>query len=127
MTKPSVTTGKQKWQDIVWWLLTITALLCGIWGNYHYDRIDVIWRAFAWLVGAPLLGLLLLRTSQGARLRMLGKQAWHELLQVVWPTRQETIRVTMFVIAIVFATALLLWGIDTVLMWLMGWITGQRG
>jgi preprotein translocase subunit SecE len=46
---------------------------------------------------------------------------------VVWPTRQETIQTTLVIGAVVVVLALVLWFIDGILVWAVGWLTGQRG
>jgi preprotein translocase subunit SecE len=42
-----------------------------------------------------------------------------EIRKVVWPTRQETVQTTMIVVAFVVLVALLLWGLDSLLGWLV--------
>jgi preprotein translocase subunit SecE len=49
-----------------------------------------------------------------------------EMRKVVWPTREETMQTTLVVAGMVIILALLLWGMDSLLVWLIGWLTGQR-
>ena len=42
-----------------------------------------------------------------------------EIRKVVWPTRQETVQTTMVVVGFVLLVALLLWGLDSFLGWLV--------
>ena len=71
--------------------------------------------------------LVISQTSKGLQLWSFIKGARIELRKVVWPTRQETIQTTLVVVAMVVVAALILWGIDTLFFWLVGWLTGQRG
>ncbi len=113
-----------KWLNIFWWFLAVITLSFGLWGNYYYPDIETVWRVLAWMVLAALLTVFIFQTVQGNNFYSLVKQSWCELQKVVWPTRRETVQVTMIVMLIVFVTALLLWGIDTFLMWLMSKLTG---
>lgn len=109
------------------WLIVVILLVGGIVANYYYSAQPWPLRLLGWLF---LLGVSLGIASQ----TVLGKQAWTfvresrmELRKVYWPTRQETFQTTLFVGAMVIVLALVLWGVDGVLMWLIGWLTGQRG
>ena len=53
------------------------------------------------------------------------KEARNEVRRVVWPNRQETLQMTLLVFAMVFILALILWGVDSVLMAALGWFTGS--
>ncbi len=52
------------------------------------------------------------------------KQARIEMRKVVWPTRQDTVRATAIIALLVLVTALILWGMDSVLLWFIGLLTG---
>ncbi|MEX5381397.1 preprotein translocase subunit SecE, partial [Acinetobacter towneri] len=52
------------------------------------------------------------------------KEARVEIRKVVWPTRQETMQTTLIVVAVVLVMALLLWGLDSLLGWLVSLIVG---
>ena len=52
------------------------------------------------------------------------KEARIEIRKVVWPTRQETTQTTLIVVAVVLVMALLLWGLDSLLGWLVSLIVG---
>lgn len=67
------------------------------------------------------------KTSGGARwnfLASLAKEARVEIRKVVWPSRQETTQTTLIVVAVVLVMALLLWGLDSLLGWLVSMIVG---
>ncbi|MEI6145055.1 MAG: preprotein translocase subunit SecE [Methylococcales bacterium] len=48
-----------------------------------------------------------------------------EVRKVVWPTRDETMRTTLLVFAMVFVVGLILWLLDMFLFWGVRLITGQ--
>ncbi len=48
-----------------------------------------------------------------------------EVRKVIWPTRDETMRTTLLVFAMVFIVGLLLWVLDMFLFWGIRLLTGQ--
>ena len=66
-----------------------------------------------------------------AYLSIQGKGAWGfiqearvELRKVTWPTRQETVQMTLIVIVMVFIVGIIIWVFDSVLAAFVRWSTG---
>ena len=76
------------------------------------------------LILASVAAFVALRTSKGQSFVSLVKEARAEIRKVVWPTRQETTQTTLIVVAVVLVMALLLWGLDSLLGWLVSMIVG---
>jgi preprotein translocase SecE subunit len=55
------------------------------------------------------------------------KEIRNELSKIVWPSRQETLQITLIVMFMVLITGLFLWGVDSMVLWLIGELTGTRG
>ena len=113
--------------DWLKWLISAILLIAGIVANYYYNYQPWPLRLLAWLFLLGIVTATVLQTNQGKQLLSFARESRMELRKVFWPTRQETIQTTLIVAAMVVVLALLLWGIDGVLMWLIGWLTGQRG
>jgi preprotein translocase subunit SecE len=47
-----------------------------------------------------------------------------EAKKVVWPTRQETVQTTLIVVGFVLVVALILFGVDSLLSWLVSLVIG---
>lgn len=47
------------------------------------------------------------------------KSSWGELKKVVWPKRPDAVRMTLFVIVFVAVFALFIYGVDTLIAWLL--------
>jgi preprotein translocase subunit SecE len=118
------------WNTLLHWVqwLAIIALFCaGVFANLHYASQPWPLRLLGWLfLIAVMLGIAS-QTVLGKSFLRFAFDARMELRKVFWPTRQETIQTTLIVVAAVIFLALFLWGVDTFLMWLIGWLTGQRG
>nr|WP_255683277.1 preprotein translocase subunit SecE [Luteimonas sp. MHLX1A] len=64
-------------------------------------------------------------TAKGAQTREFFAETRFELRKVVWPTRQEAMRMTWVVIIAVIIIALVLAGFDTVIQWLLRLFLGH--
>ncbi|WP_267256231.1 preprotein translocase subunit SecE [Coxiella endosymbiont of Ornithodoros maritimus] len=127
MAQQSVTLEKKSRFDGLKWLLIVTLLVAAIVAEFYYSQVTWAIRA---AVGIVVLVILLAIASQTDKGRMAWgfiKGARTELRKVVWPTRQETLQTTLVVIVMVVITALILWGLDSLFMWAIGWMAGQRG
>ena len=109
------------------WTIVFFLLIGGIVANTYFSQIAWAIRAAAGLLLIAAMLLILSQTEKGKLFWVFVKGARTELRKVVWPTRQETVQTTLVVIAMVVFAALVLWGIDTLFFWLVGWLTGQRG
>ena len=116
-----------KMRDSVLWLLVTAIIVAGVWSNYHYQVIDSSVRVIAWILVTVVMLLIARFTTQGTRAWAFAKDAQAELRKVVWPMRQETIQMTMLVLGLVIVLSLIIWGLDSFLLWAIGLLTGQRG
>jgi preprotein translocase subunit SecE len=109
------------------WLAVILLLIGGIVANYHYSQVAWSLRLLAWIVGLPIIVWIAAQTKQGKLALEFISGARVELRKITWPARQETVQTTFIIAAMVVILSIALWGMDGMLMWLVGWLTGQRG
>ena len=109
------------------WTVVALLVIGGIVANTYFSQVAWAIRAAIGIVVIVLALLTAFQTTVGQSVWSFMKGARIELRKVVWPTRQETIQTTLVVVAMVVITALVLWGLDTLFFWLVGWLTGQRG
>jgi preprotein translocase subunit SecE len=130
-SKANVMTMKLANQDNAYnklkWLLVVLLLVGGVVANYYYSEIAWSLRLLAWLLGFPLVALLAFQTREGKLAFEFIQEARLELRKISWPGRQETVQTTFIIAVMVVILSMLLWGVDGALMWLIGWLTGQRG
>ncbi|MCF7534532.1 preprotein translocase subunit SecE [Pseudomonas petrae] len=110
--------------DLVKWLVVVLLVAVGVVGNQYYSAQPILYRVLALLVIAALAAYVALKTGKGKAFFVLAKEARVEIRKVVWPTRQETTQTTLIVVAVVLVMALLLWGLDSLLGWLVSLIVG---
>ena len=82
-------------------------------------------RALAVVVGLVAGGALFMFTAKGHQVREFLSESRFELRKVVWPTRQEAIRMTWVVIVVVIVLSLLLGGFDFAIQKLTQWFLGR--
>ena len=110
--------------DSVKWLLVVALVAAGVYGNSFFADQSLLYRVLALLVLAVVAGFIALQTTQGAAFWDLDKGSRTEIRKVVWPTRQETVQTTVIVVGFVIVVALILWGLDSLLGWLVSLIIG---
>jgi preprotein translocase subunit SecE len=110
--------------DLLKWLAVAALVVVGVSGNQFYSAEPILYRVLALLVVAAAAGFVALQTAKGQSFFSLVKEARIEIRKVVWPTRQETTQTTLMVVAVVLVMALLLWGLDSLLGWIVSLIVG---
>ncbi|MDF3936021.1 preprotein translocase subunit SecE [Pseudomonas citronellolis] len=116
--------AKESRFDILKWLLVAVVVVVGVVANQYYSAQPLLYRVLGILVLAAAAGFVALQTVKGRAFFTLAKEARAEIRKVVWPTRQETTQTTMIVVAVVLVMALVLWGLDSLLGWLVSMIVG---
>ena len=95
--------------------------------------------AFYWLNGElnAALRLLILLAALGAAVALayrtaMGRELWayvlgarSELRKVVWPSKQETVQATLMIAVVVLIMSVLLWGLDSFLLFGVKSLTGR--
>lgn len=110
--------------DLVRWLAVVALVVVGVVGNQYYSASPILYRVLVLLALAAAAVFIGLQTVKGKSFAVLVKEARTEIRKVVWPTRQETTQTTLIVVAVVLVMALLLWGLDSLLGWLVSLIVG---
>ncbi len=110
--------------DIVKWILAIAFLAAAVVGNYMYANEPLLYRVLGVVVLMLVSAVIASVTSQGKTFLQFLKEANVERRKVVWPTRPETTQTTMIVVVVVILMSLVLWGVDSLLSWLISLLLG---
>ena len=116
--------GSENRLDALKWLAVARLVAVGVVGNQYFSAEPILYRVLVLLVLAAAAGFLAFQTAKGKAFAVLLKEARVEIRKVVWPTRQETTQTTMIVVLVVLLMALMLWGLDSLLGWLVSLIVG---
>ncbi|MGF1694045.1 preprotein translocase subunit SecE [Vibrio lamellibrachiae] len=110
--------------DMMKWILTFVLLAAAVVGNYLYGEMSVVIRAAGVVVLiAAALGVSA-TTTKGKAAIVFARESRMEVRKVVWPTRQETMQTALIVLAVCIVMALVLWGIDGIMVRLVAFVTG---
>ena len=110
--------------DSLKWLVVLILVIAAVGGNIYYDDQSLLYRVLGLVAIAIVAAFVAIQTTQGAAFWKLAKEARTEIRKVVWPTRQESTQTTMIVVAFVLLMSLVLWGLDTLLGWLVSLAIG---
>ncbi len=106
--------------DALKWGGAAVLVSVGVYGNYYFSAESLFLRVVGLLVIAAVAGFVILQTVKGGAFWVLLKDAKTEIRKVVWPTRQETVQTTLVVVTVVLVVGLILWGLDSLLGWIIG-------
>jgi preprotein translocase subunit SecE len=110
--------------DIFKWVAVVLLVTVAVVGNNYFSEESLLYRLIAILVLAGLAGFIGLQTVKGKAFSVLAREAKTEIRRVVWPTRQETVQTTLIVLAVVIFMSLVLWGVDSLLGWIVSAVIG---
>lgn len=106
------------------WGVALLIIAAGLWGNHFYQEISLPIRAIG-LVGVFIVALFCAAlTTHGKKFIRFVQEARTELRKIVWPTRQETMQMSGIVLFVVSVVGIFLWGVDAILLKVVGWLTG---
>ncbi|MBV7316450.1 preprotein translocase subunit SecE [Shewanella sp. NIFS-20-20] len=110
--------------DMVKWGVVILLLAAAVIGNQYYSEASVLVRALAVVAAFAAAGVIALQTAKGKMALAFARESQIEVRKVIWPTRQEALNTTFIVLAATGVLALILWGLDAVLLRIVNFITG---
>jgi preprotein translocase subunit SecE len=112
--------------DTVKWILVAGILIGTVVANNIYAEVSVLLRAGVFVVSVAVCMFLASQTDKGRTFLEFAKESRTEVRRVIWPTRQEAVHTTMIIGAVTAITAIFLWGLDSLLLWAVGFVTGLR-
>ncbi|KIP80166.1 MULTISPECIES: preprotein translocase subunit SecE [unclassified Stenotrophomonas] len=130
-SKDTSTSGGDLVKYVAAALLVLAGLFVWFWFSADSGRAAQLgaWtaqiRALAVIVGLAGGIAVFMLTGKGRDTREFLSESRFELRKVVWPTRQEAIRMTWVVIVVVIILSLLLGGFDFVIQKLTQWFLGR--
>jgi preprotein translocase subunit SecE len=120
--------------DIVKQALSVVLVVAGVAAFYYFsadhgyfEEVRLLYRVLGLVVVMLMVLGMVLTTAMGKSLWNFALESRQEVRKVVWPTRDETMRTTLLVFAMVFIVGLILWVLDMFLFWGVRYLTGQGG
>ena len=107
-------------------LAVAVALVVGGLVAYYWFETQAWYLRGAYVLGGVALGLFLAwQTAMGRATLQFILSSRNEVRKMVWPTREETLQTTIFVLFTVLVIGIFMWGLDALLFWALRGLTGQ--
>jgi len=110
--------------DWLKWGLVAIIVALAVYANWYYQEQSLFLRVLGLLMAGAAAFLIAVKTEKGNAAWNLIKEARSEIRRVVWPTNNETTQTTLVVLVMVFIFSLILWGLDSLLSWLVSSLIG---
>ena len=113
---------KSKGTNTLLWIIAVALIIVAAVGNtYFAAQLSLVVRVLALVaLGAGAVAAAAL-TNQGQK--TIIKESRTELRKIIWPTRPEATQTTLIVIAMCVVVSLVLWGIDSIIVRLVAFLT----
>ncbi len=105
-------------------LVVFLIMALGVAGFYVLSGSPTVVRVLSVLAGIGLAAVAAYFTESGRTFYGFSQESMAEARKVVWPTRKETLQMTGVVILFVVVMAIFLWGVDSILFWLVKLVMG---
>ena len=110
--------------DTVKWVVVVLLLGGLVYAYGQYADVSVLYRAIAAVTTVVVALGIASTTMKGQTFLEFAKEARIEVRKVVWPERQDVVRMTLIILAATAFVGLMLYFIDMILVWVVGFITG---
>ena len=110
---------------MVKYALAILLVAAGVFAFYWFGQWPAPLRVLAVIAGLVAAGLVFLTTGKGGNTVGFLSEARFELRKVVWPTRQDALRTTGVVMAVVVLISLMLAFFDVVIQFAVKWLLAR--
>lgn len=126
-TQDAEATVKAKGLNSFLWLLAVVVVAVAALGNiYLVEQFSTPIR----VVGVVILLIVALAiaaiTNQGTKARTFLTDSRTELRRIVWPTHPEAMQTTLIVLGVTVLVSLILWGLDSIIVSIITFLTDLR-
>ena len=106
--------------------LAVVMVLASVAGFYLLSKQGQVTQWGALIAGLVVAVVIFMTSESGRQFLAFGRDSVREVKKVVWPTRKETVQMTLYVFAFVVVMAVFLWMTDKTLEWvfydlILGW------
>ena len=118
---------KSKGLNIFLWLLTVAIIAASAFGNiYFQEQYSTPIRVVAVIVLLLISLGVAATTNQGRKALGFFQDARTELRRIVWPSRPEATQTTFIVVGVTVFVSLILWGLDSIIVSIITFLTDWR-
>ena len=104
----------------------IALVIAGLAAFYVLGKQGAIAQWGALVLALAAAFVVFMTAETGKQFVAFGRDSWKEVKKVVWPTRKESVQMTLYVVGFCIVMALFLWTTDKTLEWvfydlILGW------
>ena len=111
--------------DVAKYVLAAALVVAGLFAFYWFSQWPGPVRALVAVAGVAAAAVVMSLTAKGRQTKDFFSESMFELRKVVWPTRQEAMRITGVILVVVVIVSLILAGFDFVISWLIRLLLGH--
>jgi preprotein translocase subunit SecE len=111
------------------WAIFLAASLCvvaGVYGFYYFAESALALRMLIVLAGLAVASAVVYASTPGKEFVQFARESIDEGKKVAWPTRKETIQMTLIVFAFAIIMAIFLGAVDAAIGAGISWITKRN-
>lgn len=111
------------------WAIFLAAGVCviaGVYGFYHFAESALALRMLMVVAGLAVASGVAYTSTPGKEFVQFARESIDEGKKVAWPTRKETVQMTLIVFAFAVVMAIFLFSVDTTIGYIISWLT-KRG
>ena len=111
------------------WAIFLAAGMCvaaGVYGFYRFAESALALRMLMVIAGLAIASGVLYASTPGKEFVQFARESIDEGKKVAWPTRKETIQMTLIVFAFAVIMSIFLFAVDTTIGGIISWLT-KRG
>ena len=124
---PEAPEEKSKGLNTFLWLLTVVIIAATAFGNIYFeDQYSTPIRVVAVVVLLLIALGIAAMTNQGRKALGFFQDARTELRRIVWPSRPEATQTTFIVVGVTVFVSLILWGLDSIIVSIITFLTDWR-
>jgi preprotein translocase subunit SecE len=97
----------------------IALVIAGLAGFYVLGKQGAVAQWGALVIALIAAFVVFMTAETGKQFVAFGRDSWKEVKKVVWPTRKESVQMTLYVVGFCVVMALFLWTTDKTLEWLL--------
>ena len=106
-------------------LIALSVVVAGAIAFYTYSEYSLLTRVLSLLAVVAVAVMIAMQTVPGRNAWAFVGTARTEVRKVIWPTRAETMQTTLIVMVMVVIVGIILWIMDSFLLWAVKLLTGQ--
>ena len=116
---------RQNGLDMLRWIASGAVLIAAVGGFYVLSEQSVLYAVLLLLAALGIAVAIVWSTALGLQVRSFLAEARMEVRKVVWPTRQRTMQITLYVLLMVIVVGIFLWSLDMFFLWIVELATGR--